>query len=164
MAEIGGLGRFARPEQPMSRLGRVPSERSSGQRTRRGAITKTGNGDARARLVEAAWACRLPAREERRAMGKPLPKANAAIARGLAGVVRGIARLAPGATAARRAPHRDTPRPRRRPDELTQTTWPARRGARGVMGGPRRAAGQARSADARPLDEREAHGGSRVVR
>ena len=38
--------------------------------TRRGAITKTGNGDARTMLVEAAWAYRLPAREERRYMDR----------------------------------------------------------------------------------------------
>ena len=66
VAEIGDLSRFASPKQLMSWLGLVPSERSSGRRTRRGAITKTGNGDARTMLVEAAWAYRLPAREERR--------------------------------------------------------------------------------------------------
>ena len=70
VAEIGDLGRFASPKQLMSWLGLVPSERSSGQRTRRGAITKTGNGDARTMLVEAAWAYRLPAREERRYMDR----------------------------------------------------------------------------------------------
>ena len=66
VAEIGDLARFSHPKQLMSWLGLVPSERSSGQRTRRGAITKTGNGDARTMLVEAAWSYRLPAREERR--------------------------------------------------------------------------------------------------
>ena len=70
VAEIGDLSRFASPKQLMSWLGLVPSERSSGRRTRRGAITKTGNGDARTMLVEAAWAYRLPAREERRYMDR----------------------------------------------------------------------------------------------
>ena len=46
----------------MSYLGLVPSEHSSGEQTKRGAITKTGNGHVRRVLVEAAWAYRLPAR------------------------------------------------------------------------------------------------------
>ena len=66
VAEIGDLGRFDTPKQLMGWLGLVPSEASSGARTRRGAITKTGNREARAMLVEAAWSYRLPAREERR--------------------------------------------------------------------------------------------------
>ena len=39
----------------MSYLGLVPREHSSGDRTRRGSITKTGNGHVRRMLVEAAW-------------------------------------------------------------------------------------------------------------
>ena len=66
VAEIGDLGRFETPKQLMSWLGLVPSERSSGARVRRGAITKTGNGQARTMLVEASWRYRLPAREEQR--------------------------------------------------------------------------------------------------
>lgn len=66
VSEIGDLGRFRSPKHLMSWLGLVPSEASSGTRTRRGAITKTGNSEARAMLVEAAWSYRLPAREERR--------------------------------------------------------------------------------------------------
>ena len=66
VAEIGDLSRFDNPKQLMSWLGLVPSERSSGARTRRGAITKSGNGDARTMLVEAGWSYRFPAREERR--------------------------------------------------------------------------------------------------
>jgi len=42
-------------------LGLVPSESSSGERRRQGAITKTGNGHARRLLVEAAWHQRRPA-------------------------------------------------------------------------------------------------------
>lgn len=66
VTEIGDLGRFRTPKHLMSWLGLVPSEASTGTRTRRGAITKTGNAQARAMLVEAAWSYRLPAREEKR--------------------------------------------------------------------------------------------------
>jgi Transposase IS116/IS110/IS902 family len=41
-------------------LGLVPSENSSGERRRQGAITKTGNAHARRLLVEAAWHQRRP--------------------------------------------------------------------------------------------------------
>jgi transposase len=54
-AEIGCFERFQRPVQLMSYLGLVPSERSSGQTRRQGAITKTGSRHARRLLVEAAW-------------------------------------------------------------------------------------------------------------
>ena len=46
----------------MAYLGLVPSEQSSGDRVRRGGITKTGNSEARRMLVEAAWSYRYPAR------------------------------------------------------------------------------------------------------
>ncbi|MDA3869121.1 MAG: IS110 family transposase [Gammaproteobacteria bacterium] len=62
VAELGDLTRFARPVELMSYLGLVPSEHSSGETTKRGSITKTGNGHVRRVLVEAAWAYRLPAR------------------------------------------------------------------------------------------------------
>ena len=54
-AEIGDFERFARAEQLMSYLGLVPSENSTGEQRRLGAITKTGSGHARRLLVEAAW-------------------------------------------------------------------------------------------------------------
>lgn len=63
VAEIGDLKRFAKASQLMAYLGLVPSEYSSGQRQRRGGITKTGNGHARRVLVEAAWQYRYPARK-----------------------------------------------------------------------------------------------------
>jgi transposase len=66
IAEIGDLTRFKKPTELMSYLGLVPSEHSSGRRTRRGSITKTGNGHVRRVLVEAAWAYRLPARVSRK--------------------------------------------------------------------------------------------------
>lgn len=62
VAELGDLTRFDSPVELMSYLGLVPSEHSSGESTRRGSITKTGNGHVRRVLVEAAWSYRLPAR------------------------------------------------------------------------------------------------------
>ena len=64
-AELGDLHRFANPAQMMAYLGLVPSEHSSGEKTKRGAITKTGNGHVRKALIEAAQAYRLPARKSR---------------------------------------------------------------------------------------------------
>jgi transposase len=63
VAELGDLSRFESPGQLMSHLGLVPSEHSSGERQKRGGITKTGNGHVRRVLVEAAWCYRLPARK-----------------------------------------------------------------------------------------------------
>lgn len=63
IAELGDLSRFESPRQLMSHLGLVPSEHSSGERQKRGGITKTGNGHIRRVLVEAAWCYRLPARK-----------------------------------------------------------------------------------------------------
>jgi transposase len=54
-AAIGDFERFARAEQLMSYLGLVPSEHTTGEQRRLGAITKTGSGHARRLLVEAAW-------------------------------------------------------------------------------------------------------------
>jgi transposase len=62
VAEIGDLGRFAHPRKLMGYLGLVPSEYSSGERTSRGSITKTGNAHARRLLTEAAWNYRFKAR------------------------------------------------------------------------------------------------------
>ena len=55
VAEIGDFDRFASAEAFMSFVGLVPSERSSGERQRRGSITKAGNAHARRLLVESAW-------------------------------------------------------------------------------------------------------------
>jgi transposase len=54
-AEIGDFERFAQAQQLMSYVGLVPSESTTGQKRRLGAITKTGSGHARRLLVEAAW-------------------------------------------------------------------------------------------------------------
>src|SRR5260221_9014104 len=73
--ELGDWNRF-RPESLGPFLGLTPSENSSGQRCRQGAITKTGNSHARRLLIEAAWHHRRPSRLsvtlERRREGKPL--------------------------------------------------------------------------------------------
>jgi transposase len=58
MSEVYDLRRFASASQFMAFLGIVPREHSSGQKQRRGGITKTGNGHVRRILVEAAWAYR----------------------------------------------------------------------------------------------------------
>ena len=65
IAELGDLSRFDSPRQLMSYLGLTPSEHSSGERRRQGAITKTGNAHARRVLVEGAWAYRYPAKVSR---------------------------------------------------------------------------------------------------
>lgn len=56
VAEVGSLARFEKPRQLMGYSGLVSSEFSSGNRIRRGGITKTGNAHLRRVLVEAAWA------------------------------------------------------------------------------------------------------------
>jgi transposase len=74
-AEVGDFERFQRAGQLMSYLGLVPSEDSSGERRRQGAITKTGSRHARRLLVEAAWHYRkAPAKGQalkRRQAGQP---------------------------------------------------------------------------------------------
>ena len=73
--ELGDWRRF-RPESLGPFLGLTPSESSSGERRRQGAITKSGNSHARRLLIEAAWQQRSPSRRsvtlERRREGKPL--------------------------------------------------------------------------------------------
>ncbi len=58
VAEVGKLSRFEKPPQLMSYSGMVSSENSSGDRVRRGAITKAGNAHLRRVLGQAAWAYR----------------------------------------------------------------------------------------------------------
>jgi transposase len=59
VAEVGQLSRFATARQLMGYSGAVASEYSSGERTRRGHITKTGNAHLRRIVVEAAWTQRF---------------------------------------------------------------------------------------------------------
>lgn len=72
--ELGDWRRF-RPRSLGPFLGLTPSEDSTGERRRLGAITKTGNTHARRLLVEAAWHQRRPLRAsaalERRRQGQP---------------------------------------------------------------------------------------------
>ncbi len=58
VTEVGQLSRFAHAGALMGYSGAVPRERSSGPKTRRGAITKTGNAHLRRILMEAAHAYR----------------------------------------------------------------------------------------------------------
>lgn len=60
LAEIGEISRFPCAPQLMAWLGMTPSEYSTGERRRQGAITKCGNSNARRLLIEAAWAYRYP--------------------------------------------------------------------------------------------------------
>jgi transposase len=62
VAELGELRRFAHPRELMGYLGLVPSEHTSGQKRRLGAVTKTGNSHARRVLIEAAWNYRFAPR------------------------------------------------------------------------------------------------------
>ncbi len=56
VTEVGQLSRFGHPRQLMDYAGAVSSEDSTGDRTRRGPITKAGNAHLRRVVVEAAWA------------------------------------------------------------------------------------------------------------
>ena len=79
-AEVAGWRRFPSARAFMGFTGLVPGEYSSGDKTRRGSITKAGSEPVRTALVEAAWAYRFkPARRHaappatRREAGHPGP-------------------------------------------------------------------------------------------
>lgn len=55
LAELHDFRRFQSPRALMAYLGLVPGEDSSGEKHRRGRITRTGNALVRRLLVEAAW-------------------------------------------------------------------------------------------------------------
>jgi transposase len=55
IAETVDLKRFRNPRALMAALGLVPSENSSGEREKRGKITKTGNSHLRRVAVESSW-------------------------------------------------------------------------------------------------------------
>jgi transposase len=82
VAEIGDVRRFESPRQLMAYLGLVPSESSTGERVRRGSITKAGNSRVRRVLIEGAWTYRFPARTSRLLQERQegLPKTVRAIA------------------------------------------------------------------------------------
>jgi transposase len=56
VAELGKISRFKGAKQLMAYSGLVPSEYSTGERTARAGITKTGNAHLRRVVMEAAWA------------------------------------------------------------------------------------------------------------
>ena len=74
-AEIGEWERFDHPDQLSAYLGIVPSEHTTGQQRRLGAITKAGSTHARRLLVEGAYHYRRGAvvgeALERRQRGQP---------------------------------------------------------------------------------------------
>jgi transposase len=73
--EIGDWRRFARPAQLAAYLGLVAREASSGERERKGSITKAGNSHCRHALVQAAWSYHhrpaISADLKRRQSGQP---------------------------------------------------------------------------------------------
>jgi transposase len=83
VAEIGDPRRFDTPRQLMAYLGLVPSEHSTGDSIRRGALTRTGNGRARKTLIEAAWTYARPVRA-----AKPAAAAQPAEVRAIADKAR----------------------------------------------------------------------------
>jgi transposase len=96
VATLDEITRFASAHQVEAYLGLVPSERSSGERQRRGRITKAGNTRVRWLLVEAAWrilrspraeAAPLRAWAERIALRRGKRIAAVALARRLAGIL-----------------------------------------------------------------------------
>jgi transposase len=74
VTELGELSRFAKPRQLMGYSGAVASEDSTGERRRRGSITKTGNAHLRRIVIEAAWAYR-----HRPSIGATLRKRQATV-------------------------------------------------------------------------------------
>ena len=77
-AELGEVSRFEGARQLMAYSGTIPSENSSGKRTRRGSITKTGNAHLRRIIVEAAWCYRL-----RPGVGPALRKRQEGVSEGI---------------------------------------------------------------------------------
>ena len=117
-AEIGDFERFARAEQMMSYVGLVPSENTTGQQRRLGAITKTGSGHARRLLVEAAWHYRARPSIGRALSDRQADQPGEAIADRLV-------------SAAAAAPHLDTPRgPRQAPHDHRRRRRPRARRVR----------------------------------
>jgi transposase len=94
VATIDDVKRFKTAHDVQAYLGLVPGEHSSGERKRRTAITKAGNGAMRSTLVQAAWSMRrarkhdpmvLWASEVEKRRGKQV--ATIALARKLVGVM-----------------------------------------------------------------------------
>ena len=60
ITEVFDFGRFSSPRDLMSYLGLTPSESSSGDKQKKGPITKSGNKRVRRLLVEVSWHYRHP--------------------------------------------------------------------------------------------------------
>src|SRR4051794_10767381 len=71
VAEIGDVRRFESPRQLMADLGLVPCEGSTGERVRRGSITKAGHTRGGGGLVEGGWAYPFSARVSPPLPGRP---------------------------------------------------------------------------------------------
>jgi transposase len=117
LAEIGDLSRFQNPRELMGYLGLVPSESSTGDKVKRGGITKAGNSRARRILVEAAWSYRYPPRVGRQKQPK------VAAHRGVSGRSRGKRKRdcagASGRSSAKASCGRSSPR------RLPVSSWPS---------------------------------------
>jgi transposase len=85
VSELGSLSRFPNPSQLMGYSGLVSSEYTSGNRVRRGAITKTGNAHLRRVLVEAAWTYQHRPNVQGRVLRRQNPWHSATKPRGLPG-------------------------------------------------------------------------------
>lgn len=83
LSELGDLRRFATAPQLMAAIGLVPSESSTGDKTTRLSITKTGNAHVRHVVIEAAWQYQRRATEgaKIRRRRKDQPEPIVAIAR-----------------------------------------------------------------------------------
>jgi len=60
ITEVFDFGRFSNPRELMSYLGLTPSESSSGEKQKKGPITKSGNKRVRRLLIEVSWHYRHP--------------------------------------------------------------------------------------------------------
>lgn len=96
VATLDGAARFAGSRQVRCYLGLVPRELSSGERQRRGRISKAGHKRTRSLLVEAAWAIMRSKRPETKVLREWAAKiaarrgkriAAVALARRLAGIL-----------------------------------------------------------------------------
>jgi transposase len=123
MATLDVADRFRNGAAVGSYLGLVPSEHSSGQKQRRGGITKAGSPAMRALLVQAAWAAIRSRRHHndpmvRWALGVAQRRGNkiavVALARKLAGILFAIWRDGTRYDAVRAAASNELPAPPRR--------------------------------------------------
>jgi hypothetical protein len=73
MAALGDLTRVDTPNPLLRDLGRMPSEDSTGDHRRQGAITNTGHAHARRALIAGTWASRDPAKVRRPLPWRPPP-------------------------------------------------------------------------------------------